>query len=102
MDCSLPGSSVHGDSLGKNKGCHALLQGIFPAQRLNPGLLHCRQILYRLSHREVQEYWSGLPTPSPGDLPNLGIEPGSPALQVDSLSAELQGKPHLVGIYCCL
>ena len=51
MDCSLPGSSVHGDSLGKNKGCHAFLQGIFPAQRLNPGLPHCRQILYHLSHQ---------------------------------------------------
>ena len=32
-----------------------------------------------------QEYWSGLPFPSPGDLPDLGIEPGSPALQADSL-----------------
>ena len=32
-----------------------------------------------------QEYWSGLPFPSPGDLPNSGIEPGSPALQADSL-----------------
>jgi len=51
MDCSLPGSSVHGDSLGKNKRCHALLQGIFPAQRLNPGLLQCRQILYHPSHQ---------------------------------------------------
>ena len=40
-----------------------------------------------------QEYWSGLPFPSPGDLPNLGIEPGSPALQADSLSTELPGKP---------
>ena len=35
-----------------------------------------------------QEYWSGLPFLSPGDLPNLGIEPGSPALQADSLSSE--------------
>jgi len=51
MDCSPPGSSVHGDSSGKNTGvgCHALLQGIFPTQRLNPGLLHCRQILHHLS-----------------------------------------------------
>ena len=32
-----------------------------------------------------QEYWSGLPFPSPGDFPDLGIEPGSPALQADSL-----------------
>ena len=40
MDCSLPGSSVHGDSLGKNTGvgCHALLQGIFSTQGSNPGL----------------------------------------------------------------
>ena len=40
-----------------------------------------------------QGYWSGLPFPSPGDLPNTGIESGSPALQADSLLAELQGKP---------
>ena len=39
-----------------------------------------------------QEYWSGLPFPSPGDLPNPGIEPGSPALQADSLPTQLQGK----------
>ena len=53
MDCSPPGSSVHGNSPGKNTGvsCHALLQGIFPTQGLNPGLPHCRQILYHLSHQ---------------------------------------------------
>ena len=53
VDCSLPGTSVHGDSPCKNtgEGCHALLQGIFPTQGLNPGLLHCRQILYRLSYQ---------------------------------------------------
>ena len=53
MDCSLPGSSVHGDSPGKNTrvGCHALLQGIFPIQGSNPGLPHCGQILYCLSHQ---------------------------------------------------
>ena len=38
-----------------------------------------------------QEYWSGLPFPSPGDLPNPGIEPGSPALQADALPSEPQG-----------
>ena len=44
MDCSLPCSSVHEDSPGKNTGvgCHFFLQGIFPAQELNQGLLHCR------------------------------------------------------------
>ena len=40
-----------------------------------------------------QEYWSGLPFPSPGDLPNPGIEPGSPALQTDALPSEPPGKP---------
>ena len=39
-----------------------------------------------------QEYWSGLPFPSPGDLPNPGIEPGSPALQTDALPSEPPGK----------
>ena len=39
------------------------------------------------------EYWSGLPFPSPGDLPNPGIKPRSRALQADSLPAEPQGKP---------
>ena len=53
MDCSLPGSNVHGDSPGKNTwvGCHAFFQGICPIQGSNPGLLHCRQILYHLSHQ---------------------------------------------------
>ena len=37
-----------------------------------------------------QEYWSWLPFPSPGDLPNTGIEPGSPALQADALPSEPQ------------
>ena len=40
-----------------------------------------------------QEYWSGLPFPSPGDLPGPGIEPGSPALQTEALLSELPGKP---------
>ena len=55
MDCSPPGSSVHGDSLGKNTGvgCHALLQGILLTQELNPGLPHIRQILYHLSHQGI-------------------------------------------------
>ena len=44
------------------------------------------------------EYWSGQPFPSPGDLPNPGIEPRSPALQVVSLPAEPQGKPKNTGV----
>ena len=47
MDCSPPGSSVHGDSLGKNTGmgCHALLQGIFTTHEFNLSLLHRRHSL---------------------------------------------------------
>ena len=58
MDCSLPGSSVH---------------GIFQAR-----------------------VWSGLPFLSPGDLPQPGTEPGSPALQADSLPPEPPGKPSVI------
>ena len=41
-----------------------------------------------------QEYWSGLPCPPPGDLPNPGIQPRSPGLQADSLPSETPGKPR--------
>ena len=44
------------------------------------------------------EYWSGQTFSSTGDLSNLGIEPRSPALQVDSLPAEPQGKPKTTGV----
>ena len=55
MDCSPPGSSVHGDSPDKNTGvgCRAPLQEIFPTQGLIQGLLHCRQILYQLSYTSI-------------------------------------------------
>ena len=43
-----------------------------------------------------QEYWSGLPFPSLGDLPDSGIEPGFPALQVDTLPSKLPGKPWYI------
>ena len=43
-------------------------------------------------------YWSGSPFPSPGDLPNLGVEPRSPALRADSLPAETPGKPKNTGV----
>ena len=54
------------------------------------------------------EYWSGLPFPSPGDLPNPGVVPGSPTLQADSSWSEPQGEPQislnlrdLVCLFCC-
>ena len=43
-----------------------------------------------------QEYWSELPFPSPGDLPDPGMEPGSPALQANSLPSEPPGKPNIL------
>ena len=63
IDCSSPGSSVHG-------------------------------VLVSMGFSR-QEYWSGVPFPSPGDLPDPGIEPGSPALQLNSLLSEPLRKPML-------
>ena len=53
MDCSSPGSFVHGILQERilGWGCHSLLQGIFPTQGSNPGFLHCRWILYHLSYQ---------------------------------------------------
>ena len=63
MDCNLLGSSVHGDFPGKNTGvgCHALLQRLFPTQGSNPSPLHCRQILYHLSHQGCLLLVKGMP-----------------------------------------
>ena len=83
MDCSPPGPSVCGDSPGKNTrvGYHVLLHGVFPIQRLNPGLLHCRRILYHLS---------------PGKPKNTGV--GSlPLLQGNFLTQELSQGLRLAG-----
>ena len=49
-----------------------------------------------------QEYYSGLPFPSPGDLPYPGIKPRSPAFQADSLPTEPPGKPILYTILCSI
>ena len=47
-----------------------------------------------------QEYWSGFPFPSPGYLPDLGFEPGSPELQADTLLSEPPGKPCVCVCVC--
>ena len=103
---SMPDSSVHGDSPGKNTGvrCHALLQRIFPSQGLNPGLLHCRRILYCLSHYGSQRILElvAYPIPSSEELPNPGIELGSPELQANSLPAKLPGTPIYVYARICI
>ena len=65
IDFSLLGSSVHGIfqaivlewiAISFSNGSHFLLQGIFPTQGLNPGLPHCRQTLYHLSHQRRVNY----------------------------------------------
>ena len=83
------------NSSGQNTGVGSLpfLQGIFPIQGLNPHLLHCRRILCQLSHRGSPGILEWVAIPSPTDLPDPGIESGSPALQGDSLPIELSGKP---------
>ena len=60
----------------------------FAAHGLQPARLLCP---WRFSR---QEYWSGLPCPPPGDLPDPGMEPGSPTLWADSLPSEPPGKPN--------
>ena len=97
--CSPPGSSVHRDSLGKNTrvGCCLLLQGIFPTQGSNLGL-PALQADSLPSEPPGKPKNTGVPIPSPGGLPNPGIEPGSPVetwLLADSLPPELPEKPKL-------
>ena len=57
----------------------------------NSWIVACQDLISMEFSR--QKYWSGLPFPSPRDLPDSGIEPGSPALQADSLLSNHQGSP---------
>ena len=88
------------NSPGRNTrvGSLSLLQEIFPTQELNPGLPHCRQILYQLSRQRSPRIleWVVYPFYSRSSQPR--IEPGSPALQVDSLPTEPQGKTKNTGV----
>ena len=56
-------------------------------------LCQCVERVYVYIYLCVQDYWSGLPFPSPGDLPDPEIRPGSPALKADSLMSGPPGKP---------
>ena len=71
------------------KSCPTLLQPLW--------IVACQGPLFMGFPR--QECWSGLPFPSPGDLPNPGIEPGSLALWADSLPSKPRGKPNIHNIY---
>ena len=96
MVCSLPGSSVHGDSPGRSTGvgCHTFLQGIFPTQGLNLGLPHCWKILYHLSHQGRLRILEWVAYPFSRGTSQSRNQTGSPALQADSLPAELPGKDN--------
>ena len=94
IDCSLPGSSVQGDSPGKNigVGCHALFPAIFPTQGSNPGLLHCRQILYRLSHQVFLSRATFILSTLLGRMLKLNIKKLRSWLPVSSLHSKQMGK----------
>ena len=88
------------NSPGQNIGVGSLslLQGIFPNQGSNPGLPHCRRVLYQLSHKGSPRILEWVAFPFSRHLPNPGIEPRSPALRADSLPAEPQGRPKNTGV----
>ena len=75
----------------QQRGCGRVLVAKSCPTFATPWTVACQASLFMGFSR--QEYWSGLPFPSPGDLPNPGIEPGSPMLQVDSLPTEPPGRP---------
>ena len=91
--CNPHGLYSPWNSPGQNTGVGSLslLQGIFPTQGSNPGLLHCRQIFYQLSHKGSPRILEWVAYPFSRGLSNPGIKPGSPALQVDSLPTEISG-----------
>ena len=74
-------------------GSLSFLQGILPMQGLNPGLPLCSQILYQLSHKRSPRILERVAYPFSRGFPNPGSELGSPALQADSSTTELCGKP---------
>ena len=95
MDCSLPGSSVHGDCPGKNywSGLPCPPPRDLPNPGIEPRSPVFRQILYCLTHQGNPRILNWVTYPFSRDLPNPGIKLGSPALQVDSLPTKLPGKP---------
>ena len=79
-------------------GSLSFLQGIVPTLGTNPGLMHCRAIRYQLNHKGSPRILEWVAYPFSSSLPGPEIESGSPALQVDSLPAEPQGKPKNTGV----
>ena len=92
MDCSMPGSSDHGILQAR------ILEwvAITFSKRESHSVLSNSVTPYNPWSSPGQNTGLGSFFPSPADLPNPGIKPGSPALQADSLATELSGKPHIV------
>ena len=103
MDYSPPESSVPGESPGKNTGvgCHALLQGIFPAQVSNPGLLPCRQILHPLSQSgRLKNTGVGILSLLQGIFPTQESNRGVLHCRRILYQLSYQGDPYTQG-HCC-
>ena len=83
------------NSPGQNTrmGSEPFSRGSFQPRNRALRLLHCRRILYQLSHKGSPRILKWVAYPFPVDLPDPGVDLGSPALQVDSLPTELSGKP---------
>ena len=94
MDCSLPGSSVHGILQARILEWVAVPFSSGSSQHRHQTQVSCTadRFFTVWATREAQKYWSGLSIPSPAHLPNPGIKQGFPALQVYSLPADLPGK----------
>ena len=84
-------NSARAPTLHMSLLCCAALDHSVTSNSLSPHGLVAHQASLSMGFSR-QEYWSALPCHSPGDLPNLGIEPRSPTLQVDSLPSEPPGK----------
>ena len=91
--CSPRGSSVHGDSLGKNiwSGLPCPPPENSPTQGLDPGLPHCRQILYQLSHQESPRILEWVAYSFSRGYSQPRYQTGASCIAVDSLAAELPG-----------
>ena len=89
LDCTSPWNSPCQNTGVDNL---SLLQEIFPTHRLNPGLLHCRQILYQLSHKGSPRITEWVAYPFSSGSSRLRNRIVSPTLQIDSLPTEPLGK----------
>ena len=103
MDCSPPGSSVHGIFQARALEWGAIALSVFVCMLSQFSRVQLFVTPWSVARQAPlsmgfsrQEYWSGLPFPSPGDLPDPGIEPRSPASEADALTCEPPGNSHVI------